>query len=53
MAEWTLLTQNLELLPDGRPQNKQPCGGMAQVKKINFAVGKAHPNIFELHGRAI
>ena len=33
----------MELLPDGRPQNKQPCHN-----KINRAVGKAHPNIFKL-----
>ena len=46
MVEWTLPSQNLELLPDGRPQNKQPWEGWHN--KINRAVGKAHPNIFEL-----
>ena len=46
MAEWTLPAQNLELLSDGRPQNKQPCEGVHN--KINHTAGKADPNIFEL-----
>ena len=33
MAEWTLPAQNVELLPNGRPQNKQPCGGVLQQDK--------------------
>ena len=46
MAEWTLPVQNLELLSDGRPQNKQLCEGVHN--KINHTAGKADPNIFEL-----
>ena len=47
MIEWTLPSQNLELLLDGRPQNKQLCGGVTQLTRQTTA-GKAHPNTFEL-----